>query len=351
MIAWPLALQEGPAVMVDSGSAPPGGEPGPSELEPGEIRPGGTGSRAEQAIQATTTVAVVAVAAVAAFVSYRHMRGVALEQGEDRIAATVIPFSVDGLIVAASMTMLRDRRAGRPRSWLSYTLLTLGACASLAANVMHAEATLAARIIAGWPPLALLGSYELLMRQIHTDHRTTGGRRVDSVAITVPAQRGERLEASSAVSALSATPAAGSVPPDPAAPVASDTAESAPVGSNPVETVDSDMTATVSGGIHPDTGTDVQAVEDGVSRNGAGPISEVSASPPATPPALDVVGKRDAIVRALEQTGGAATDAVALLAAQGVKVSRSWVYQVRKDIHHGDVDTAAPALVSVTKSG
>ncbi|SBW23119.1 hypothetical protein FDG2_3596 [Candidatus Protofrankia californiensis] len=85
--------------------------------------------------------------------------------------------------------------------------------------------------------------------------------------------------------------------------------------------------------------------------NEAGPISEVSASLPATLTPLDAAGKRDAIVRALEQTGGAATEAVALLAAQGVKVSRSWVYQVRKDTHHGDVDTAASVLLSVTKSG
>ncbi|WP_430827806.1 DUF2637 domain-containing protein [Candidatus Protofrankia californiensis] len=314
-------------------------------------------------MQATTIVAVVAVAAVAAFVSYRHMRGVALEQGEDRIAATVIPFSVDGLIVAASMTMLRDRRAGRPRSWLSYTLLTLGACASLAANVMHAEATLAARIIAGWPPLALLGSYELLMRQIHTSHRTTGGRQAGGVAITVPAQRGEQPAASSAVSALPAAPAAGSVPPGPTGPVSSDTVSSDPVDSDPangpidsgpagtIGTVDNDTTDTVDNGVHTDTRTDIKALEDGVRPNEAGPISEVSASLPATLTPLDAAGKRDAIVRALEQTGGAATEAVALLAAQGVKVSRSWVYQVRKDTHHGDVDTAAPVLVSVTKSG
>ncbi|WP_250285943.1 DUF2637 domain-containing protein, partial [Frankia sp. CiP1_Cm_nod2] len=172
-----------PAGTAPAGGVRPSGGSGPD---------GGAGTRAEPAIQATTIVAVVAVAAVAAFVSYRHMRGVALEQGEDRLAATVIPFSVDGLIVAASMTMLRDRRAGRPRSWLSYTLLTLGACASLAANVMHAEPTLAARIIAGWPPLALLGSYELLMRQIHAGRGTAGGRRPADIAITVPAQRAEQ---------------------------------------------------------------------------------------------------------------------------------------------------------------
>ncbi|WP_238438619.1 DUF2637 domain-containing protein, partial [Frankia nepalensis] len=118
-----------------------------------------------------TVASVLAVAGIAATVSYRHMRGVALEHGEDPIAAAIIPISVDGLIVAASLTLLADSRAGRRRTWLPYTLLVLGSAASLAANVMHAEPTLAARVIAAWPPLALIGAYELLMRQIRATTR------------------------------------------------------------------------------------------------------------------------------------------------------------------------------------
>ncbi len=144
-----------------------------------------SGVRAERAIRITT---VVAVAVVAAFVSYRHMRGVAMAHGEDPMTAAVLPFSVDGLIVAASMAMLAERRAGRNRSWLSYVLLALGACASLLANVLHAEPTFTARIIAGWPPLALLGSYELLMRQIHPTARRSAEDPVTTVPI--PLQRG-----------------------------------------------------------------------------------------------------------------------------------------------------------------
>ncbi|EFC84747.1 hypothetical protein FrEUN1fDRAFT_2064 [Parafrankia sp. EUN1f] len=139
--------------------------------EQATTEPPRVGARSERAIRITTVVAVATVATVAAFVSYRHMRGVALQYGEDPMTATVLPFSVDGLIVAASMAMLGDRRAGRRRSWLSAGLLAAGACASLAANVLHADPTMSARVIAGWPPLALLGSYELLMRQIHPDRR------------------------------------------------------------------------------------------------------------------------------------------------------------------------------------
>ncbi|MCK9895044.1 DUF2637 domain-containing protein [Frankia sp. AgB32] len=94
------------------------------------------------------------------------MRAVALLHGEDPTNAAIIPLSVDGLIIAASMTMLADSRAHRQRSWLAYTLLTLASAASLAANVMHAEPDLAARVIAAWPSAALIGAYELLTAQI-----------------------------------------------------------------------------------------------------------------------------------------------------------------------------------------
>jgi len=122
-------------------------------------------------IRFATVAAVLTVAGIAAVVSYRHMRGVALDHGEDPIAAAIIPISVDGLIVAASMALLADSRAGRRRTWLPYLLLALGSAASLAANVMHAQPDLAARVIAAWPSAALIGSYELLMGQIRATTR------------------------------------------------------------------------------------------------------------------------------------------------------------------------------------
>jgi hypothetical protein len=45
-------------------------------------------------------------------------------------------------------------------------LLVAGSAASLAANVAVAEPTLLGRLITAWPSFALIGSYELLMRQI-----------------------------------------------------------------------------------------------------------------------------------------------------------------------------------------
>jgi hypothetical protein len=78
---------------------------------------------------------------------------------------------VDGLAVAASMTMLVRRRAGEPAGVLPWAALLLGLGASLAANVAAADPTLVGRLVAAWPPVGLLLSYELLMQQ----HGSRGG--------------------------------------------------------------------------------------------------------------------------------------------------------------------------------
>ncbi|SNQ51684.1 conserved membrane hypothetical protein [Frankia canadensis] len=128
-------------------------------------------------IRLATVTAVLGVAGIAAVVSYRHMRAVAILHGEDPTNSAIIPLSVDGLIVAASMTMLADSRAHRRRSWLAYTLLALASAASLAANVMHAQPDLAARVIAAWPSAALIGAYELLTAQIRAAVSATAPQR------------------------------------------------------------------------------------------------------------------------------------------------------------------------------
>ena len=113
----------------------------------------------------TTTGAVLAVALVAAVASYEHMRALAETAGEGW-RAWLLPISVDGLAVAASMTMLVRRRAGQHSGALAWAALLLGLGASLAANVAAAEPTVQGRVVAAWPPVALLLSYELLMQQI-----------------------------------------------------------------------------------------------------------------------------------------------------------------------------------------
>jgi hypothetical protein len=116
-------------------------------------------------VQRVTTAAVLAVALVAAIASYEHMRALAVLAGEGW-RAWLLPLSVDGLAVAASMTMLVRRRAGLPAGGLAWVALLLGLGASLAANVAAAEPTVQGRLVAAWPPVGLLLAYELLMQQI-----------------------------------------------------------------------------------------------------------------------------------------------------------------------------------------
>ncbi|MGQ4271894.1 DUF2637 domain-containing protein [Nocardiopsis changdeensis] len=119
-----------------------------------------------------TIVAVLMLAGIAAVVSYSHMYELALRHGEPEWRAALFPLSVDGMIVGASMTLLGDARHGRRGGMLPWTLLILGSIASLAANVAVADPTMWSRIIHAWPSFALIGAYELLMREFRTSARS-----------------------------------------------------------------------------------------------------------------------------------------------------------------------------------
>lgn len=129
-------------------------------------------ARGKAAAQASTlqryakNAAVVIVALVAATTSYSHMHALTLEAGESEMVAYVLPLSVDGLVVAASMTILLARGKAGVLPWLA---LLLGLGASLAANVAAAEPTVVGRLVAAWPPVALALSFEMLLRQTR-DH-------------------------------------------------------------------------------------------------------------------------------------------------------------------------------------
>ncbi|WP_281260785.1 DUF2637 domain-containing protein [Murinocardiopsis flavida] len=114
-------------------------------------------------------MAVLLLAVIAAVVSYAHMFDLAQRHGEPRWRAALFPLSVDGMIVASSMALLADARHGRRGGVLPWTLLILGSVASLAANVAVADPTVWSRVIHAWPSFALMGAYELLMREFRID--------------------------------------------------------------------------------------------------------------------------------------------------------------------------------------
>jgi hypothetical protein len=115
-------------------------------------------------VRVVTVGAVLLVATVAAVVSFAHMQEVAERAGEGW-RAWLLPLSVDGLVVAASMVLLTRRRVGLPGGRLAWAALLGGVGASLAANIAAAEPTTTARVVAAWPALAFAVAFELLLQQ------------------------------------------------------------------------------------------------------------------------------------------------------------------------------------------
>lgn len=124
-----------------------------------------TGS-ADRWIRRTTIGCVALLALIAGTVSYLHMHLLVALHGQPGWVAALTPLSVDGMIVAASTTLLADSRSGQRGGLLPWALLIFGSVVSLAANVAVAEPTLTGRVIAAWPSFALTASYELLTRQV-----------------------------------------------------------------------------------------------------------------------------------------------------------------------------------------
>lgn len=108
-------------------------------------------------IRWTTTGCVALLALIA---------GTVEPHGQPGWVAALSLFSVDGMIVAASTTLLADSRSGGRGGFLPWVLLVAGSMASLATNVAVAQPTAIGRVIAAWPSFALIAAYELLMRQI-----------------------------------------------------------------------------------------------------------------------------------------------------------------------------------------
>ncbi|WP_431872327.1 DUF2637 domain-containing protein [Nocardiopsis eucommiae] len=150
--------------------------------------------------RAVTIAAVLLLAGIAAVVSYSHMYELALRHGEPPWRAALFPLSVDGMIVGASMTLLSDARHGRKGGFLPWSLLIIGSAASLAANVAVADPTMWSRIIHAWPSFALIGAYELLMREFRTTAQRV--RTASAAAEQTPVPTGatkseEKIEAES----------------------------------------------------------------------------------------------------------------------------------------------------------
>jgi Protein of unknown function (DUF2637) len=126
----------------------------------------------DRLIRITTALAVATVAAVAAVISYRHAYELVSTHGETGVTARLIPFTVDGLILSASMLILDANRRHQPVPPLARWCLGAGVLATVGANLAHGLGHGAiGALVSAWPALALAGSFELLMTLIRTKNR------------------------------------------------------------------------------------------------------------------------------------------------------------------------------------
>jgi peptidoglycan/LPS O-acetylase OafA/YrhL len=119
----------------------------------------------DRLIRLTTALAVVAVACAAAIISYQHAYALVSTHGERGLTARLLPFTVDGLIWAASMVVLDASRRNERVPPLAAWSLGVGIVATVGA------------LVSAWPTLALVGSFELLMVLIRSTRRARVGAR------------------------------------------------------------------------------------------------------------------------------------------------------------------------------
>ena len=147
--------------------------------------PASLASGIDRAIRLSTVVAVLAVAGIAAYVSYWHAYAVVRAHGETGITARLEPATIDGLVYASSMVVLYAARHRVPVPSLARWLLGLGIAATLTANMAQgwSHGPVGA-VVAAWPAVSLVGSYELLVWLIRTsgtvEHRPPAGHFSDT---------------------------------------------------------------------------------------------------------------------------------------------------------------------------
>ena len=131
-------------------------------------------SSIDRAIRLSTAAAVLAVAGIAACVSYWHAYAVVRAYGGSGITARLEPATIDGLVYASSMVILYAALHRVPVPSLARWLLGLGIAATLTANMAQgwSHGPVGA-IVAAWPAISLVGSYELLVWLIRISRAPT----------------------------------------------------------------------------------------------------------------------------------------------------------------------------------
>ena len=146
------------------------------------------------AIRRGTAAVVLAVAAFAAVVSYSHIYDLGRAHGQSGTAARLLPLSVDGLILAASLVMLHAASTGGPVR-LARCMLALGVAATGAANVLYGLGYgVLGAVISAWPAVAFIGAAEMALGMVRAAsqirHAVSDSAPIDApLAVTPPGTR------------------------------------------------------------------------------------------------------------------------------------------------------------------
>jgi Protein of unknown function (DUF2637) len=140
-------------------------------------------------IQTVTTAGVATLAVGAFLLSYDALHQLARTSHVHAPLAWLWPLIVDGFILVASLAVLEAIHTGQ-RARSPWMLVLAFSSLSVTFNVLHAPHDLVAQIVAAIPPLALVMSFELLMRQIH--HRLQQARHIQPSITHAPALEDHR---------------------------------------------------------------------------------------------------------------------------------------------------------------
>jgi hypothetical protein len=128
------------------------------------------------------TGTVLAIGIIAAIQSYGHIYDLARTHGQSLIDARLLPLSVDGLIIAASLALLHGTAPVLAR-WV----LALGIAATVSANVAYGLPSGAlGAVVSAWPGISFVGAAELLLRGRSARATTRATTRVRRVETAVP---------------------------------------------------------------------------------------------------------------------------------------------------------------------
>jgi Protein of unknown function (DUF2637) len=166
-----------------------------------------------------STPAVLLVAVIAAVISYTHIETLALVHGQTETAARLLPLSVDGLILAASLVLLQAARNGQQAPALPRFALWLGIGATVAANLAYGVPYgPVGAVVSAWPGLAFVLTVEILLGSLRRSQEApasgdeTVPRAVPEAAQAVPTGAPAAARRPSRALPVKASPRRGDIP-------------------------------------------------------------------------------------------------------------------------------------------